>query len=74
MKLNYILFVASQCLLTFALERRQDRKVFTATKVVHALVSQSPFFVDSTTTVVWTQSPSITEPEPTTAPSPTIDY
>ncbi|KAF5362105.1 hypothetical protein D9756_002104 [Leucocoprinus leucothites] len=45
--------------------------VLTATKVFHTVIEQSPFFVEGTSTVVWTQSPSVTDsqPPPTAIPS-----
>ncbi|KAF9563578.1 hypothetical protein CPC08DRAFT_816502 [Agrocybe pediades] len=48
--------------------------VLTAERVFQTIIDQSPFMVMTTTTTTWTQSPSITEAEPTTPPTPTIAY
>ncbi|KAF9444258.1 hypothetical protein P691DRAFT_807676 [Macrolepiota fuliginosa MF-IS2] len=45
--------------------------VITATRVVHAVVDQSPFLVESTSTIVWTQSPSVTNSQPAPTDIPT---
>ncbi|GLB41429.1 hypothetical protein LshimejAT787_1000290 [Lyophyllum shimeji] len=37
------------------------QNVLTAERVFHTLVDQSPYLVDRTATVVWTQSPSISD-------------
>ncbi|KAJ3508234.1 hypothetical protein NLJ89_g5869 [Agrocybe chaxingu] len=51
-----------------------EGKVLTVERIFHTIVSQSPFLVDETTTVSWTQSASLSTTEPTAAPTPTIDY
>ncbi|KAF8076631.1 hypothetical protein FPV67DRAFT_1664888 [Lyophyllum atratum] len=38
----------------------EGNRVLTAQRVYHTVVDTSPFLVDRTTVVVWTQSPSIT--------------
>ncbi|KAF8994971.1 hypothetical protein BDQ17DRAFT_1042603 [Cyathus striatus] len=40
----------------------QMKTVFTDIKVYHTTVSDSPFLVERTTTITWTQGPSPTEP------------
>ncbi|KAJ2917920.1 hypothetical protein MD484_g2487, partial [Candolleomyces efflorescens] len=43
--------------------------VLTATRVFHTIIRESPFLVDRTTTVVWTQGKTVTEAsEPTAIP------
>ncbi|RXW16492.1 hypothetical protein EST38_g9360 [Candolleomyces aberdarensis] len=43
--------------------------VLTATRVFHTVIRESPFLVDRTTTVVWTQGASVTEEaQPTAIP------
>ncbi|KAF8075355.1 hypothetical protein FPV67DRAFT_629929 [Lyophyllum atratum] len=37
-----------------------EGKVLTAERVYHTVIDESPFLVDRTTVVVWTQSPSVT--------------
>ncbi|TEB25827.1 hypothetical protein FA13DRAFT_1796143 [Coprinellus micaceus] len=39
---------------TSATKAVKEGDVFTATRVVHTLLEQSPYIVDRTTTVVWT--------------------
>ncbi|RDB27762.1 hypothetical protein Hypma_003209 [Hypsizygus marmoreus] len=34
-------------------------KVLTVKKIYHTIIDKSPFLVDRTTTIVWTQGPSI---------------
>ncbi|KAF9461178.1 hypothetical protein BDZ94DRAFT_1310898 [Collybia nuda] len=53
-----------------ALEKR-GAEVLTAERIYHTVIDESPFLVDRTTTIVWTQSPSIIETETATpGPSP----
>ncbi|KAF8999335.1 hypothetical protein BDQ17DRAFT_1361203 [Cyathus striatus] len=40
--------------------------VLTAEKIYHVVVDQSPYLVESTSTITWTQSSSIYSPVPTT--------
>ncbi|KAF8984253.1 hypothetical protein BDQ17DRAFT_1377580 [Cyathus striatus] len=42
--------------------------VLTAEKIYHVVVDQSPYLVESTSTITWTQSSSIYSPVPTTIP------
>ncbi|KAF9483025.1 hypothetical protein BDN70DRAFT_874271 [Pholiota conissans] len=73
MQVKSIIFFASQVVGIMALERRDN--VFTALKVYHSIVDQSPYIVQATQTVVWTEGPSIIDTSlPTTAPTPTIGY
>ncbi|KAF8955417.1 hypothetical protein BDZ97DRAFT_1825188 [Flammula alnicola] len=46
--------------------------VFTAERVFHTTIDQSPFIVDRTTTVVWTESATISALSSTTAPTATV--
>ncbi|KAJ3514731.1 hypothetical protein NLJ89_g2202 [Agrocybe chaxingu] len=48
--------------------------VLSVEKVFHTIVNQSPFLVERTTTVTWTQSASLISSEPTSPPTPTINY
>ncbi|KAF8076153.1 hypothetical protein FPV67DRAFT_400248 [Lyophyllum atratum] len=48
----------------------QDANVITAERIYHTIIPESPYLVDRTTTVVWTQGPSISDTE-TTAPTET---
>ncbi|KAJ3510609.1 hypothetical protein NLJ89_g4581 [Agrocybe chaxingu] len=73
MQFKAIVIVAIQALAVVALERRAPA-VVTAERVYHTVIRQSPFLVDRTSTVVWTQSASITEAQPSTAPTPTVAY
>ncbi|KAF8159249.1 hypothetical protein B0H34DRAFT_796530 [Crassisporium funariophilum] len=73
MQVKAILFAFTQALAALALERRDPPTVLTAKRVYHTIIEQSPFLVEATSTVVWTQSPSITEALPTDIPVPTID-
>ncbi|KAF9550056.1 hypothetical protein CPC08DRAFT_823364 [Agrocybe pediades] len=49
-------------------------QVHTAERVYQTIIKESPFMVLTTSTIVWTQSPSITTPASTIPPSPTIVY
>ncbi|KAF8076152.1 hypothetical protein FPV67DRAFT_1664453 [Lyophyllum atratum] len=40
--------------------------VITAERVFHTVIAQSPYLVDRTTTIVWTQSSSIVDTETST--------
>ncbi|TFK32862.1 hypothetical protein BDQ12DRAFT_691909 [Crucibulum laeve] len=53
----------------FASVVAQDQRppVFTAERIIHTIIQESPFLVDHTTTVVWTQSSSISETTTATA-------
>ncbi|PPQ86147.1 hypothetical protein CVT25_003097 [Psilocybe cyanescens] len=74
MQLKYIIMTFAQLFAVVAIERRADPTVLTAKRVYHTVIDQSPFLVERTSTVVWTQSSSITEAQPTSAPTPTIGY
>ncbi|KAF8959651.1 hypothetical protein BDZ97DRAFT_1837267 [Flammula alnicola] len=74
MQFKSILFVVCQVIAVMALERG-GAPVFTAKKVYHTIIDQSPYLVDRTTTIVWTESASISGSSlPTAAPTPTIVY
>ncbi|KAF8951822.1 hypothetical protein BDZ97DRAFT_2084112 [Flammula alnicola] len=74
MQFKSILFVVCPVITVMALERRAAA-VFTAEKVYHTVIDQSPYLVDRTTTVIWTESASIRDSSlPTVAPTPTIVY
>ncbi|KIM39585.1 hypothetical protein M413DRAFT_447064 [Hebeloma cylindrosporum] len=73
MQIASIAFVFIQVLAVFGLERR-DPVVLTAERIYKELVDQSPFIVQRTTTISWTQSASITVAQPTTAPTPSVAY
>ncbi|KAJ3541838.1 hypothetical protein NMY22_g3740 [Coprinellus aureogranulatus] len=47
--------------------RADEGDVLRATRVVHTLIRVSPFLVESTTTVTWTEGPSVTD---TATPTP----
>ncbi|KAF9477938.1 hypothetical protein BDN70DRAFT_933783 [Pholiota conissans] len=79
MQLKVIVFAAIQIVAVLAnpveVVERQDLPIHTATRVFHTIVHKSPFLVDKTSTIVWTESSSITDtPVSTAAPSPTIGY
>ncbi|TFK34059.1 hypothetical protein BDQ12DRAFT_727245 [Crucibulum laeve] len=67
-KTSIFLATATFFLASAALEERAAT-VLTVQKVYHTVIDQSPFLVDRTSTIVWTQSPSITTPEPTVTPT-----
>ncbi|RDB26966.1 hypothetical protein Hypma_005137 [Hypsizygus marmoreus] len=47
--------------------------VVTVERVYHTIIDQSPFLVDRTTTIVWTQGPSIVDTEtPTATPTASV--
>ncbi|KAJ3513764.1 hypothetical protein NLJ89_g2767 [Agrocybe chaxingu] len=77
MQFKTLAFAALQVLAVVALDVRADPdptpEVLTAKRVVHTLIQQSPFLVESTTTVTWTQSASISPTEPVASPTPTIN-
>ncbi|EAU89559.1 hypothetical protein CC1G_02448 [Coprinopsis cinerea okayama7 len=50
----------------------EEGDVHTVTRVFHTIVKQSPYLVDRTTTVVWTEGPSIADPSATAVP-PEVD-
>ncbi|KJA22754.1 hypothetical protein HYPSUDRAFT_215523 [Hypholoma sublateritium FD-334 SS-4] len=55
--------------------KRRDPPVFTGLDIYHTIIDEYPYIVDATSTVVWTQSPTITDTSlPTTEPTPTIVY
>ncbi|TFK20275.1 hypothetical protein FA15DRAFT_673649 [Coprinopsis marcescibilis] len=62
MQLKFTLF-AFAALIAFTKPGVQaaEGDILTATKVFHTIVQQSPFLVDRTTTLVWTQSSSISD-------------
>ncbi|KAH9474393.1 hypothetical protein JR316_0012851 [Psilocybe cubensis] len=69
MQLKHILLFLTPLVTVYAAEPT----VLTAKRVYHTVIDQSPFLVERTSTVVWTQSPSITEAQPTTPPTPTLN-
>ncbi|KAF9038523.1 hypothetical protein BJ165DRAFT_1531610 [Panaeolus papilionaceus] len=52
----------------------QEPVILTAEQIFASVVDHEPFLIEVTTTTTWTQSPSITEPQPTVPPTPTILY
>ncbi|KDR80948.1 hypothetical protein GALMADRAFT_1116675 [Galerina marginata CBS 339.88] len=46
--------------------------VLTAEKIYHTLIDKSPFLVDRTTTIVWTQSAISTQSRAAVSPTPSI--
>ena len=38
----------------FAADAVKEGDVFTATRVIHTIIKESPYMVDRTTTIVWT--------------------
>ncbi|KDR80954.1 hypothetical protein GALMADRAFT_1116816 [Galerina marginata CBS 339.88] len=73
LKLTPILFAVGQIVAVIALEAR-DAPVLTAERIYHTVVDQSPFLVEATTTITWTQSASITDSQPTTAPTASVAF
>ncbi|KAF5309976.1 hypothetical protein D9619_010460 [Psilocybe cf. subviscida] len=59
MKLSVLAFVVVQAAwvmsLPVVLEERQS--VYTATRIYHTIISESPYLVDRTTVITWTQYP-----------------
>ncbi|KAF9485556.1 hypothetical protein BDN70DRAFT_988760 [Pholiota conissans] len=77
MQLKTIVFAAVQIAAVFAADplERRDNTVHTALKVYHTIINESPFLVDRTSTVIWTEGASISDTSlPTSAPTPTIGY
>ncbi|KAF8194696.1 hypothetical protein BJ912DRAFT_179632 [Pholiota molesta] len=73
MNLKSVILVASQVVAIMAMERRAN--VFTAEKVYNTIIDQSPYLVQATSTVTWTEGASIIDTSlPTTIPTPTIGY
>ncbi|KAF8798630.1 hypothetical protein BYT27DRAFT_6897286 [Phlegmacium glaucopus] len=72
MQLKSIFFTIAQVLVVLALVPR-DEPVLTAERIYHTIIDQSPFLVERTTQVVWTQSPSITQTLPTDTPVPVVE-
>ncbi|KAF6747073.1 hypothetical protein DFP72DRAFT_1062500 [Ephemerocybe angulata] len=67
--MQFKLFVVSlACIIasTAPAVRAAEGDVFRATRVYHTVIKQSPFLVTSTTTVTWTQGPSVTDAAATT--------
>ncbi|KAF5316702.1 hypothetical protein D9619_006807 [Psilocybe cf. subviscida] len=52
-----------------------EGQVLEQEKIYHAVISQSPFLVEMTTTITWTEGASITDTSlPTAAPTPSVAY
>ncbi|KAL0954160.1 hypothetical protein HGRIS_005296 [Hohenbuehelia grisea] len=60
------IFISLSMLVSVVLAQAQA-PVFTATKVFQERLTTSPFITTKSTTVVWTQSPSISEADTVTA-------
>ncbi|KAF8169799.1 hypothetical protein BJ912DRAFT_998699 [Pholiota molesta] len=75
MQLNVLVFFVTQIVAILALAGR-DNSAHTrmAKKIYHTVIDESPYLVDRTSTVFWTESESITTSLPTAAPTPTIGY
>ncbi|KAF9483006.1 hypothetical protein BDN70DRAFT_990649 [Pholiota conissans] len=74
MQLTTIVLVAAQAIAIMALENRA-LPVHTADRIYHTIIDQSPFLVERTSTITWTESTSIIDTSlPTEAPTPTISY
>ncbi|KAF8188022.1 hypothetical protein BJ912DRAFT_968945 [Pholiota molesta] len=76
MQFKVLIFLSTQIVAILASVGR-DNSVHTriAKKIYHTVINESPFLVDRTSTVAWTESASITDTSlPTTAPTPTIGY
>ncbi|TFK34035.1 hypothetical protein BDQ12DRAFT_690292 [Crucibulum laeve] len=67
-KTSIFLATATLFLASAALEQR-DATILTVEKVYHTIIDQPPFLADRTSTIIWTQSTSIIEPEPTVTPT-----
>ncbi|KAF8169541.1 hypothetical protein BJ912DRAFT_999536 [Pholiota molesta] len=76
MQFKVLIFLATQIVAILALMGRDDSAhTRIAKKIYHTVIDESPYLVDRTSTVVWTESASITDTTlPTTAPTPTIGY
>ncbi|PPQ63127.1 hypothetical protein CVT24_005838 [Panaeolus cyanescens] len=70
MQLKLVLLALAQAVAILA----QGPVVLTAEQIFATVVDYEPFLIEVTTTTTWTQSPSISEPEPTVPPTPTIFY
>ncbi|KAJ3500536.1 hypothetical protein NLJ89_g9749 [Agrocybe chaxingu] len=64
MQFKTLVFVAVPVMAAAALHIRQDDQpqpqIFTGERVFHTIIDKSPFFVESTTTFIWTQTPTAT--------------
>ncbi|RXW24333.1 hypothetical protein EST38_g1522 [Candolleomyces aberdarensis] len=63
-------FIAFAGVLAFFTTQAFAAEVLTAPRVYHTVIKQSPYLVERTTTVTWTQSTTITE---TATPTPIPD-
>jgi hypothetical protein len=72
MQLKSLFVVAAfQVAATFAAQGQ----VLQQEKIYHTVISQSPFLVERTTTVTWTEGTTITDTSlPTAAPTPSVAY
>ncbi|KAJ7727524.1 hypothetical protein DFH07DRAFT_999867 [Mycena maculata] len=59
-----LLLTAAASVQAAAINPRQTPPVFTATRVYQTLTDVPPYFVDETTVITWTQSPSTTFANP----------
>ncbi|RXW19651.1 hypothetical protein EST38_g6208 [Candolleomyces aberdarensis] len=69
MQFKYTLIALAGVLASFTTQTFAA-EVLTAPRVFHTVIQQSPYLVERTTTVTWTQSTTITE---TAAPTPIPD-
>ncbi|KAF4610244.1 hypothetical protein D9613_010327 [Agrocybe pediades] len=69
-----LLALSGAAMVSASAVRRGNTKlnVITGERVYQTIIKESPFMVLTTTTFTWTQSPSITVPASTVAPSPTL--
>ncbi|TEB14493.1 hypothetical protein FA13DRAFT_1799223 [Coprinellus micaceus] len=68
-----LLFAAVALPTAFAAEAVKEGDVFTATRVIHTIIKESPYMVDRTTTVVWTAGPVISTTESATPIPETVE-
>ncbi|PPQ66981.1 hypothetical protein CVT24_008395 [Panaeolus cyanescens] len=76
MKFALAFLLAPLAVVAIALDNRADEEpaVFTVEQVFATIIDKAPFMVETTQTVVWTQSPSVAPAQPTAdAPLPTLD-
>ncbi|RDB27745.1 hypothetical protein Hypma_003192 [Hypsizygus marmoreus] len=71
-KLARTVFFVGVIVTAMASPARRDAPTLTIERVYHTIIDESPYLVDRTTTVVWTQTPGTIESEtavPTSTPA-----